>query len=81
MDYDAAGFALRFYPLTRDCPDGPKSVVIDPAFCFGRSSLAGRGIATAMIASRYKAGESMAELAADYECEQGLIEEAIRAEL
>jgi len=82
VDYDASGLALRFYPFTRDFrTDGPKSVVIDPAVCFGRPSVAGRGIATAMVASRYKAGESMAELAADYECEQALIEEAIRAEL
>lgn len=82
VDYDGAGFALRFYPFTRDHrTDGPKLVVIDPAVCFGRPSVAGRGISTAMVASRYKAGESMAELAEDYGCEQALIEEAIRAEL
>jgi uncharacterized protein (DUF433 family) len=82
VDYDASGLALRFYPFTRDFrTDGPKSVVIDPAVCFGRPSLVGRGISTAMVASRYKAGESMAELVADYDCEQALIEEAIRAEL
>jgi uncharacterized protein (DUF433 family) len=82
IDYDASGLALRFYPFTRDSrTDGPKSVVIDPEICFGRPSLAGRGISTAIVASRYKAGESMAELAEDYECEQALIEEAIRAEL
>lgn len=82
VDYDAQGLALRFYPFTRDFrTDGPKSIVIDPAICFGRPSIAGRGISTAMVASRYKAGESMAELAADYACPAELIEEAIRAEL
>jgi uncharacterized protein (DUF433 family) len=82
VDYDAEGLALRFYPFTRDFrTDGPKSIVIDPAVCFGRPSIAGRGIATAMVASRYKAGESVAELAGDYDCAAELIEEAIRAEL
>ena len=82
VEHDASGLALRFYPLTRDFrSDGPKAIVIDPAICFGRPCIAGRGIATAMIASRYKAGESAADLAADYECDTATIEEAIRAEL
>ncbi|MEZ5413900.1 MAG: DUF433 domain-containing protein [Opitutaceae bacterium] len=82
VEHDASGLALRFYPLTRDLrTDGPKAIVIDPALCFGRPCIASRGIATAMVASRYKAGESMAELAADYECGIEAIEEAIRAEL
>jgi hypothetical protein len=39
------------------------------------------GIATDVIAQRYKAGESIAELADDYDRSQGEIEEAIRCEL
>ncbi|MEO5959283.1 MAG: DUF433 domain-containing protein [Opitutaceae bacterium] len=82
VEHDKAGLALRFYPLTRDLrSNGPKAIVIDPALCFGRPCIAGRGIATAMVASRYKAGESVAELAADYECPAMAIEESIRAEL
>lgn len=82
VEFDRSGLALRFYPFTRDFrTDGPKAIVIDPRLCYGRPSIAGRGIATAMVAGRYKAGESIAELAADYECEPGVIEEAIRAEL
>lgn len=82
VEFDRDGLALRFYPFTRDFrADGPKAIVIDPRLCYGRPSIAGRGIATAMVAGRYKAGESIAELAADYDCEPGVIEEAIRAEL
>ncbi len=82
VDHDASGLALRFYPLTRDFrSDSPKAIVIDPALCFGRPCIAGRGIATSMVASRYKAGESFTGLAEDYECEVSVIEEAIRAEL
>jgi len=43
--------------------------------------LAGTGIPTAVLADRYKAGESMRDLSVDYECERDLIEEAIRCEL
>jgi uncharacterized protein (DUF433 family) len=43
--------------------------------------LAGTGIATTVIAQRYKAGESIAELAEDYGRSTPEIEEAIRCEL
>ena len=43
--------------------------------------LVGTGIATAVIAERYKAGESMDDLANDYARERLQIEEAIRCEL
>ena len=43
--------------------------------------IAGTGLATGLIAERYKAGESVHELARDYERSEGEIEEAIRCEL
>ena len=36
---------------------------------------------TAIIAERYKAGESMDELAEDYGCQRPRVEEAVRCEL
>lgn len=82
VDYDNAGIALRFFPFTRDYRlDSPKFIVIDPTLNFGRPCLADRGIATAMIARRYKAGESIPELAEDYGCDSAQIDEAIRTEL
>jgi uncharacterized protein (DUF433 family) len=56
-------------------------VVIDPRISFGRPVLAGSGIPTAVIADRYKAGESVDELADDYGRKRLEIEEAIRCEL
>ncbi len=56
-------------------------MMIDPRVTFDRPVLAGTGIPTAVLADRYKAGESMGDLADDYECERDLIEEAIRCEL
>ncbi len=47
----------------------------------GRPVLVGTGIPTAILAERYKAGESIDELALDYGCDRLQIEEAIRCEL
>ncbi len=48
---------------------------------FGRPVLVGTGIATSVLAGRFKAGELIHDLAIDYECDRDLIEEAIRWEL
>ena len=82
IERDPAGFVVRLYPFTRKRqPEEPKWVVIDPYVSFGRPVLVGTGIATAIIAERYKAGESVDDLANDYVRERLQIEEAIRCEL
>jgi uncharacterized protein (DUF433 family) len=76
------GAVIRLYPFTRKHRlEEPRAVVIDPAVSFGRPVLVGTGIPTAVIAERYKAGESMDELAEDYHRTRSEIEEAIRCEL
>ena len=82
IERDMAGIPVRLYPFTRkrDSQE-PKAVVIDPQISFGRPVLAGTGIATAVVAERYKAGDSMDDLADDYGLERLKIEEAIRCEL
>jgi len=82
IERDPFGIPVKLYPFTRKRePQEPKAVVIDPRVSFGRPVLAGTGIATAVIAERYKAGESMDELADDYGRKRLEIEEAIRCEL
>jgi uncharacterized protein (DUF433 family) len=82
VDWDEAGFAIRLYPFTRKRElDEPKVVVIDPEIAFGKPVLANTGIPTATVADRYKAGESMDDLAEDYDLKRAQIEEAIRCEL
>ncbi len=74
--------AARLYPFTRlNSEDAPKSVFIDPRFSFGRPILRDARVATAIIADRYKAGDSMDDLALDYGCTRLEIEEAVRCEL
>lgn len=82
IERDPAGMPVRLYPFTRKRhPEEPKAIVISPYISFGRPVLAGTGIATAVVAERYKAGESIEELAKDYERDRLQIEEAIRCEL
>lgn len=74
--------AARLYPFTRlNSENAPKSVFIDPRFSFGRPILRDSRVTTAVIADRYKAGDSMDELALDYACTRLEIEEAVRCEL
>lgn len=82
IERDDAGLALRLFPFTRlPALDAPKTVVIDPRISFGRPVLAGTGIPTAILAERYKAGESIDDLADDYDCSRLQIEEGIRGQL
>jgi uncharacterized protein (DUF433 family) len=84
VEHDETGLASRLFPFTRYGAtkiEQPRTVMIDPRIAFGRPVLTGTGIPTAVLADRYKAGESMQDLASDYECGRDLIEEAIRCEL
>jgi uncharacterized protein (DUF433 family) len=82
VEHDATGLAARLYPFTRKREaDEPKIIVIDPWISFGRPTITGTGIATSIVAERYKAGESVDELAQDYGCERNYVEEAVRCEL
>ena len=82
IERDLEGVPIKLYPFTRTAiNDAPAMVVIDPALSAGRPVIAGTGLATQLIAERYKAGESVTQLAHDYEREHAEIEEAIRCEL
>lgn len=79
IERDPDGLPEKLYPFSRTGePDEPKSILIDPKISFGRPVLCTRSIPIENIAERYKAGESVRELAKDYECYQADIEEAIR---
>ena len=82
IDRDPEGIPIKLYPFTRAAlDDAPAMVVIDPALSAGRPVIAGTGLATQVIAERYKAGESVRDLARDYARAGAEIEEAIRCEL
>lgn len=82
VERDQLGIPLRLYPFTSPKSRGELGVIVlDPYIAFGQAVITGTGIRTATIAERYKAGESIAELADDYGLEPSQIEEAIRCEL
>lgn len=82
IEPDDSGLAIKLYPFTRSHEENnPRLVVIDPRIAFGRLIIAGTGIATHVLAERYQAGDSISDLADDYDCDRLKIEEAIRCEL
>lgn len=82
IERDGQGLAVRLYPFTQTSQtDEPRRVMIDPFVSFGRRVIVGTGIPTAVIAERYTSGESIDELAYDYDRDRLDIEAAIRSEL
>jgi len=82
IERDEKGIPIKLYPFTRsDIRRAPTMIVIDPTLSAGRPVIAGTGLATEVIAERYKAGDSIEELARDYERQEEEIEEAVRSEL
>ena len=83
IERDGKGLPIKLYLFTRRdrSASGPASVVVDPRIAFGRPVLVGRSVPTAVLADRFKAGETLKELAEDYETSPTAIEEAIRCEL
>jgi uncharacterized protein (DUF433 family) len=82
IERDESGIPIKLYPFTRQSVvNAPTMVVIDPKLSAGRPVLKGTGLSTEVIAERYKAGDSISNLAVDYGRTQEEIEEAIRCEL
>ena len=82
IERDHGGIPIKLYPFTRhSIKNAPATVLIDPALSGGRPVIAGTGLATQIIAERYKLGESISDLAQDYDRPSTEIEEAIRCEL
>ena len=78
VEWDDSDFPIRLYPflaagnLTTERP-----IAIDPSIAFGRPVVLSRGVSTAAIAGRIDAGESVADLAADYDLTADEIQQAV----
>jgi len=83
IERDTAGLPIKLFPFTRSAvvASAPTPIEIDPRVAFGRPALRGKGVPTAVLADRFKAGDTLRELADDYGVETGEIEEAIRCEI
>jgi uncharacterized protein (DUF433 family) len=86
VEWDAKGLPIKLFPFTRDTEaqaapaSDPRVVVMSPTVSFGRPVISGTGIPVSAIYERYRAGDSVADLAHDFRLEIGDIEEAIRCE-
>jgi uncharacterized protein (DUF433 family) len=88
IERDLCGVAVRLFPLTRKRPvavdrivEEPRIISIDPQVAFGQPVIAGSRMPTVEVAERFKAGESLADLANDFRRAVAEIEEAVRIEL
>lgn len=70
------GRAVRLFPFVSV---ERRSIVVDPRRAFGRPAIAGTGIPVAIIAKRFRAGDSIEHLARDYDLAPELVEDAVRA--
>lgn len=77
VEWDEWKFPVRLYPFVSAESPAEKPIAIDPNIAFGRPVLLRKGISTRVIAERIDAGESITELAADYDLSKAEIEEAV----
>ena len=76
-----AGQPIRVYPPSREPVDtSTRMIEIDPKVRFGRPTLKGRGLPTDILFERHQAGDSVVDLATDYDISAAEVEEAIRYE-
>ncbi|HET8781139.1 MAG TPA: DUF433 domain-containing protein [Pyrinomonadaceae bacterium] len=82
VEYDPSRRAAKLYPFIRlTGTDQPRNVVINPYVSFGKPVISGTGLPTRVVAERFKAGDSIPEIAADYGRKEEEIDDAIRYEL
>lgn len=77
---DESGNPVRLLLFTRGRPEGPEHIMIDPLVKVGEPCIAATEITTATVASRFRVGASVKELANLYARSPAEIEEAIRYE-
>lgn len=92
IEQDVDGLAIRLFPFVRNDPsvenkspsslmNSPKIISLDPRVRFGRPVIVGTSIPTEEVAERFRAGDTVEQLAADYGRSPEEVQEAIRCEL
>jgi uncharacterized protein (DUF433 family) len=71
----------KLFPFTRTTGEDSMAVEMDPTIAFGRPVIRGSATPTAVLADRFKAGDSIEVLAEDLDLPGDLIQDAIRCEL
>lgn len=78
VEWGELQFPIRLYPFLSSSSEGAaRPIAIDPQIAFGRPIVVRKSVSTQAIADRIDAGETVDELASDYDLEPPEIEEAI----
>jgi uncharacterized protein (DUF433 family) len=75
LDYRDA-MAYRWWPLGKD-----RLVLVDPEYGFGLPVIAGSGVRTEIIRERFSVGDSISQIATDFNIGQDEVESALQFEL
>jgi uncharacterized protein (DUF433 family) len=79
--HDAHALPIRLFPWMRvEGTEARTTIAVDPRIAFGNPVVARRSISTAVIADRFDAGESLRDLAVDYDLDDAEIKDAIAFE-
>ena len=77
VDWDARSLPMRLYPFVSvDGAGDARPIAIDPNVAFGRPVVQRAGVSTQAIAERLDAGESVTDVAADYDLTPAEVEQA-----
>ena len=78
VEWDQWMFPVRLYPFVSvDTPTPDHPIAIDPHISFGRPVVLRMGISTTAIAGRIDAGETVEDIADDYELSPDEVEQAV----
>jgi uncharacterized protein (DUF433 family) len=77
VELDDQSLPLRLYPWRRE-PTEPRIIALDPRRAFGKPTVVGSAVQSETIIDRHRAGESVAQLAADYNIAGEVIEGVLR---
>jgi uncharacterized protein (DUF433 family) len=78
VEWDEWQFPVRLYPfVSSDALTLARPIAIDPQVAFGRPVVQKAGVSTSAIVARIDAGESVTELADDYDLTEADIEQAV----
>lgn len=81
VEWDAKQFPVRLFPFVAGVGnEGTPTIAIEAGIAFGRPVVLRRGISTSVIADRIDAGESVADLAIDYEINEAEVSAAVLLE-
>jgi uncharacterized protein (DUF433 family) len=83
IDYGKGGLPVALFPYTRlgdSRETQPRTVVVDPTRAFGRPVISGALVRTEVVEDRFRAGDTIEQMATDYAVPASVIEEALRFE-